>query len=70
LGLFRMRRRPGWKRLPAVSWAYPLVPCVFVAAGFWMLVYAILLRPRVSLLGLLTVASGGVVYGWKFRRKT
>jgi APA family basic amino acid/polyamine antiporter len=66
-GLFRMRHRPGWKRLPAVSWGYPLVPSVFILASLWMLAYTLVLRPSASLLGLLTVASGAAVYNWKFR---
>jgi len=61
-GVFRMRRRPNWKRLPAVSWCYPLVPSVFVVAGLWMLVYTLYLRPTESLLGLLTIACGLEVY--------
>jgi APA family basic amino acid/polyamine antiporter len=61
-GVFRMRRRPNWKRLPAVSWCYPLVPSVFVVAGLWMLAYTLYLRPTESLLGLLTIACGLEVY--------
>jgi basic amino acid/polyamine antiporter, APA family len=68
-GLFRMRHRPGWKRLPAVSWGYPLVPSLFILASLWMLAYTLVLRPIASLLGLLTVASGAAVYNWKFRSK-
>jgi APA family basic amino acid/polyamine antiporter len=61
-GVFRMRRRPNWKRLPAVSWCYPLVPSLFVGASMWMLTYTLYLRPTESLLGLLTVACGLEVY--------
>jgi APA family basic amino acid/polyamine antiporter len=61
-GVFRMRRRPNWKRLPAVSWCYPLVPSVFVGASMWMLAYTLYLRPTESLLGLLTIACGLEVY--------
>lgn len=68
-GLFRLRRQPRWKRLRATSWHYPLVPAVFVGASLWMLSYAVALRPTESLLGLLTVASGGLVYRWKFRKE-
>ncbi len=67
-GIFRMRRRPDWKRLRAVSWCYPLVPVVFVGTSFWMLLYTLALRPVESGLGLLTIACGGLVYCWKFRR--
>jgi len=67
-GLLRLRRRAGWKRLAAVSWSYPLVPLVFMLMSVWMLAYSLSLRPRASLLGLLTIALGGVLYHRKFRR--
>jgi APA family basic amino acid/polyamine antiporter len=67
-GILRLRKRPLWKRLPAVSWAYPLVPLLFILSSGWMLVYSLALRPKASLLGLLTIAAGGLVYRWGFRR--
>ncbi|MGH9651028.1 MAG: APC family permease, partial [Terriglobales bacterium] len=67
-GIFRLRRRPDWKRLPAVSWCYPLVPAVFVGAGAWMLSYTLFLRPTEALLGLLTMASGALLYRLAFRK--
>ncbi len=68
-GLFRLRRRPGWKRLPAVDWGYPLVPGLFVTMSAWMLAYTLFLRPRESALALLTVASGAVLYRVAFRKR-
>ena len=67
-GLFRMRRRPEWKRLPAVSWCYPLAPAIFVGASLWMLGYTLFLRRTESLLGLLTMAFGLLLYRLTFRR--
>jgi APA family basic amino acid/polyamine antiporter len=67
-GIFRARRRPGWKRLRAVSWGYPLVPGLFIGAGIWMLAYTLLLRPLESSLGLLTLAAGAVIYRFMFRK--
>ena len=67
-GVFRMRRRVGWKRLKAVSWAYPLVPALFVGASIWMLGYTLFLRRTEALLGLLTMATGALLYRWKFRK--
>jgi len=67
-GIFRLRGRPDWKRLAAISWAYPLIPAVFVGASIWMLGYTLFLRPTESLLGLLTMASGALLYRWKFRK--
>ena len=69
LGMVRLRKRAGWKRLGAASWAYPLVPSVFVGASAWMLVYTMALRPKESGLGLLTMAAGMLVYRWFFRRR-
>jgi APA family basic amino acid/polyamine antiporter len=63
-GMARLRHRPAWKRLAAVSWGYPLVPIVFVAASGWMLCYTMVLRPKESFLGLLTIAGGALVYRW------
>jgi APA family basic amino acid/polyamine antiporter len=66
-GMVRLRKRPGWKRLGAASWGYPLVPAVFVGASAWMLCYTIALRPKESGLGLLTMAAGMLAYHWFFR---
>ena len=68
-GIFRMRRRPNWKHLPAVSWCYPLIPAIFVAASLWMLTYTLYFRPTESLLGLLTMACGLLVYFRMFRKE-
>ncbi|HUU12516.1 MAG TPA: amino acid permease [Terriglobia bacterium] len=67
-GIFRVRRRPDWKRLRAVSWGYPLVPGVFIGASLWMLIYTLFLRPIESFLGLLTMGAGGLVYRFMFRK--
>jgi APA family basic amino acid/polyamine antiporter len=66
-GMVRLRQRREWKRLPAVSWGYPLVPAVFILASAWMLCYTAALRPRESFLGLLTIVCGGLLYYWKLR---
>jgi APA family basic amino acid/polyamine antiporter len=68
-GMVRLRNRPAWKRLGAVSWGYPLAPAVFICASVWMLCYTMALRPKESFLGLLTMAGGALVYRWFFRRR-
>lgn len=68
-GVFRMRRRPEWNKLRAVSWAYPLVPALFVGASAWMLLYTLFLRPKESGLGVLTILAGAALYRWKFHRR-
>jgi APA family basic amino acid/polyamine antiporter len=67
-GMVRLRKRPSWKRLAAVSRGYPLAPAVFVGASVWMLCYTIALRPKESFFGLLTMAAGMLAYRWFFRR--
>jgi APA family basic amino acid/polyamine antiporter len=69
-GMVHLRQRGEWKRLPAVSWGYPLVPAVFILASAWMLCYTAALRPRESLLGLLTMAAGALLYRWRFRTRS
>jgi len=66
-GMVRLRKRPGWKRLRAASWGYPLVPAVFVGASGWMLCYTMALRPKESGFGLLTLAAGILAYQCFFR---
>lgn len=66
-GILRLRKRPGWKRQPVVSWCYPLVPLLFLLSSAWMLTYSVTVRPKASLLVLLTIALGGVLYHWIFR---
>jgi APA family basic amino acid/polyamine antiporter len=67
-GVLRLRKRPHWKRLSAVSWCYPLVPLIFLLMSVWMLTYSLTLRPRASFFGLLIIALGGVLYYWRFRK--
>jgi basic amino acid/polyamine antiporter, APA family len=60
--LFVFRRRPGWRKLPTVSFAWPLLPVFFLVTGAWVAVSGLLLRPSVSLTALATVAAGALVY--------
>ena len=60
--LFLFRRRPNWEKLPVVSFAWPLMPAVFVLVGVWMIVYGILLQPIVSTAAILTIAAGAAAY--------
>jgi basic amino acid/polyamine antiporter, APA family len=64
-GLLRLRMRPQWRRLPAISWCYPAIPISFVAMSAWMLVWTLWSRPKESALGLLTIVCGALVYRWK-----
>jgi APA family basic amino acid/polyamine antiporter len=67
--LFVFRRRPGWQKLRVVSFAYPLVPMVFILVGAWMIVYGLIYglknKPMAPIAAIATVAIGALVYrGW------
>lgn len=66
--LFLFRRRAEWQKLRVVSFAYPLLPALFLLVGGWMTVYGFLMKPKVSLAAALTVAVGAVVYHFKVSR--
>jgi APA family basic amino acid/polyamine antiporter len=66
-GLMRLRRRPGWRLLPAVSWSYPVVPLAFILTSLWMLTWTAVVRPLESALGLATFACGALLYRSKSR---
>jgi APA family basic amino acid/polyamine antiporter len=60
--LFVFRRRPGWRRLPALSLAFPLVPASYLLVGAWMISYGFMLRPAISAAAVLTLIIGAGVY--------
>jgi len=60
--LFVFRKRPGWRRLPVVSFAWPLLPVFFLVCGAWVAVSGLLLRPVVSITAIATVVLGAIVY--------
>ena len=41
LGLFKFRRRPGWKRFPWLERTYPFVPLLYVGMSAWILIFSI-----------------------------
>lgn len=59
--LFR-RKRANWRKIGVVSFAYPLIPAVFIMIGMWMTYQGIQRRPWVSLAAALTVATGALYY--------
>ena len=65
--LFVFRRRPGWRRLPAVSLAFPLVPASYLVVGAWMIYYGFMLRPAISAAVVLTLIIGAGVYHARLR---
>jgi APA family basic amino acid/polyamine antiporter len=67
--LFIFRRgRPGWQRLRAVDFAYPLIPAAYVLVGACMMIYGVIWQPRASLTAFATVGLGALVYHFRIRR--
>jgi hypothetical protein len=67
LSLFRFRGREGWRKMPVVSFAWPLVPLVFVLPGIWMTIYGMRLEPVISAAAAVTLGSGALFYHLKLR---
>jgi len=67
ISLFRFRGREGWRKLPVVSFAWPLMPLVFVLPGIWMIIYGVRLEPVISLAAAVTLGSGALFYHWRLR---
>ena len=62
--LFRFRERPGWKKLPAVSFAWPLAPTVYVGANALIFFYFAWGKKLEALATLATIAVGALAYRW------
>ncbi|HWR53044.1 MAG TPA: amino acid permease [Bryobacteraceae bacterium] len=67
--LFRFRSRPGWQKLSVVSFAWPLVPMVFLLPAAWTIIYGVTLKPVISTAGAATVIAGALVYHFFLRRR-
>ena len=64
--IFR-RSRPGWQRLRALDFAWPLIPALYILVGAIMMLYGIFTHPIASLSALSTVGAGALAY--HFRRE-
>ena len=62
LGVFILRWREPERPRPFKTWGYPLTPALFLLFNGWMLCYLFIERPLPSICGILTVASGFLVY--------
>jgi APA family basic amino acid/polyamine antiporter len=60
--LFIFRRRPEWQKLRVVSFAFPLVPAVFLLVASWMTLYGLTLQPVVAMVAVFTVVAGALLY--------
>jgi APA family basic amino acid/polyamine antiporter len=66
--LFVFRRgRPGWQRLRALQFAWPLIPASYILLGICMMVYGVMWQPAASLTALATVGAGALVYHFGVR---
>jgi APA family basic amino acid/polyamine antiporter len=68
--LFVFRRRPGWRKLRVVSFAWPLFPLLFMLVGAWMTYQGVMLKPFISLATVITVATGAAVYHLRIKHRS
>jgi APA family basic amino acid/polyamine antiporter len=62
LGLIVLRfREPNLER-PYKVWGYPVTPILFLAITLWMMTFVVLENPKESLLGLITVLAGLIIF--------
>ena len=64
LGLFKFRRRPEWKRLPSVDFAWPLLPTVYGTANVLVFAYFVVERSVEAVWSLMTILGGVIVYSY------
>ena len=67
--LIVFRRRADWQRLPAVSFAFPLMPAAYIAIGAWMIYFGFTMRPEISAAAVVTLVIGAVVYYARLRTR-
>ena len=65
--LFIFRRDPNWRRLPIVSFLWPLMPALFILIGGWMIYQGIEKRPAISAVSIATMIAGALVYRFRVR---
>jgi APA family basic amino acid/polyamine antiporter len=64
LGLFVVRQRVEAPAGAYLTWGYPVVPAVFVAASAFMLIATVRFQPGASLAGVAVIAAGVPLYAW------
>jgi APA family basic amino acid/polyamine antiporter len=62
LGLIVLRIREPKLERPYKVWGYPVTPVIFLAVTLHMMIYVIRDKPAESLLGLITVIAGLIIY--------
>jgi APA family basic amino acid/polyamine antiporter len=61
------KRQPGWQRLRAVDFAFPLIPALYILVGTAMVVFGIKEHPWASLSAFATIGAGAMVYRFGVR---
>lgn len=64
--IFR-RNQPGWQRLRALNFLWPLIPALYILVGTVMMLYGVATHPVASLAALATVGLGALVYHFRVR---
>ena len=67
--LFFFRRRPGWRKLRVVSFAWPLIPAFFLLVGSWITVVGVTQQPAIATAAIVTIATGALVYHFRLVRQ-
>lgn len=68
-GIFVMRiKHPSMER-PYKTWAYPIVPILFLSITGWLMYLGLISNFKESVLGLITAFSGIIIY-WLFTKKS
>ncbi len=62
IALFKFRKRPGWKKLPWVSFGYPLLPALYTVVNLWIFLNFAPGQKWITALSLLTVVGGALSY--------
>jgi len=67
-GLMVVKKRKPAPKLPYQTWGYPWTAIFFILGNLWIILFAIINRPAVSLTGLAAILSGAVFYYFFQRR--
>lgn len=62
LALLKFRKRPDWKPIGWVSFAYPLIPMLYIGVNLLIFVYFVSNKPVEAMWALLTILAGAVAY--------
>jgi len=63
------RTRPGWQRLRALQFAWPLIPASYILVGAGMVVFGLVQHPWASISAFGTIGAGALVYRFGIRAR-